>query len=202
MSCAPDHSTSLPRLARFSLPSTMVRKWLPASWPTLLAKRTAAVAEQDLGLADPAWIQQDLPGSGIAGVIFRRQPKVEIAERDPAGLAAPADVDDALAIRQQGAEFGTRARRVGVLEAGGEAVGAGGDADVGHVGWFRSALGFVAGVRSKVSRDGTSSTAIRQRIFRSSGRLLQFGTADDLAAEVRAQVLCRAQIDAPSAPQQ
>ena len=40
ISWAPCHSTILPSVARFSMPSTMVRKWLPASWPSLLANCT------------------------------------------------------------------------------------------------------------------------------------------------------------------
>ena len=40
MSCAPCQSTCSPSGRRFSRPSVMVRKWLPASWPTLLAKCT------------------------------------------------------------------------------------------------------------------------------------------------------------------
>ena len=38
MSCAPCHSTLVPSARRFSLPSTMVRKWLPANCPILLEK--------------------------------------------------------------------------------------------------------------------------------------------------------------------
>jgi len=40
-SCAPSHKTLAPRARRCSLPSTMVRKWLPASCPILLAKLQA-----------------------------------------------------------------------------------------------------------------------------------------------------------------
>ncbi len=40
MSWAPCQRQSLPSAARFSRPLVMVRKWLPASCPTLLAKRT------------------------------------------------------------------------------------------------------------------------------------------------------------------
>ena len=39
MSCAPSHSVISPSARRFSLPSTTVRKWFPASWPTMLANR-------------------------------------------------------------------------------------------------------------------------------------------------------------------
>ena len=38
MSCAPSQSTSRPISSRCSRPSTTVAKWLPASWPALLAK--------------------------------------------------------------------------------------------------------------------------------------------------------------------
>ncbi len=40
MAWAPCHSVILPSGVTFSMPSTMVRKWFPASWPTLLAKQT------------------------------------------------------------------------------------------------------------------------------------------------------------------
>jgi hypothetical protein len=40
ISCAPFHSVILPSGARFSSPDVIVMKWLPASWPILLAKRT------------------------------------------------------------------------------------------------------------------------------------------------------------------
>ncbi len=38
MSCAPCHSVERPSSARSWSPSPIVRKWFPASWPTLLAK--------------------------------------------------------------------------------------------------------------------------------------------------------------------
>lgn len=40
-SCAPCQITMVPRWRKLSLPSTIVRKWLPASCPTLLAKLQA-----------------------------------------------------------------------------------------------------------------------------------------------------------------
>jgi len=39
MVCAPSQSTLVPSARRFSRPSTIVRKWLPASCPILLAKQ-------------------------------------------------------------------------------------------------------------------------------------------------------------------
>jgi len=41
ISCAPCHNAIWPSAARFSSPDVSVMKWLPASWPILLAKCTA-----------------------------------------------------------------------------------------------------------------------------------------------------------------
>src|SRR5208282_1115856 len=38
--CAPCHRANRPSSGNCSAPAMIVRKWLPASWPTLLAKRT------------------------------------------------------------------------------------------------------------------------------------------------------------------
>src|SRR6185312_7747934 len=49
---------------------------------------------QVLRLRDAARVEHDLPGAGVAGRVLGAEPEVEVAEGDPARLAAPADVDD------------------------------------------------------------------------------------------------------------
>src|SRR5947209_18137529 len=66
----------------------------------LAGKVHAAIGEENLGLADPARIEDDLPRRRIAGVVFVTDAEVEIAERDPDPLAAPAHVQD-LALERQ-----------------------------------------------------------------------------------------------------
>ena len=63
----------------------------------------------------------------VAGRVLGPEPEVEVAERDPAGLAAPADVDDARLERQQPPEGRDGLRRVFLLEPGGEREASGGD---------------------------------------------------------------------------
>src|ERR1700716_2514441 len=53
----------------------------------------AAIGQQNLGLTDAAGIKDDLPGRGIAGVVLVRDAEIEIAERHPDALAAPAHMD-------------------------------------------------------------------------------------------------------------
>src|SRR6267142_239386 len=52
------------------------------------------VWEQDLGLAQSARVQKQLAGCGVAGGILVAEVQGELAERDPACLAAPTRLDD------------------------------------------------------------------------------------------------------------
>src|ERR1700704_2989521 len=61
----------------------------------------AAIGQKNFGLADAAGIKDDLAGRGIAGVVFVSDAEVEIAERHPDPLAAPADMDR-LALERHG----------------------------------------------------------------------------------------------------
>src|SRR5215216_1381974 len=76
-----------------------------------------AVRKQDLGLAVAARVEQDLARRRVAGVVLERQVGLEVAERDPRRLAAPAHVDDLVAKRQHrlegGAGLGRRGDPVG-----------------------------------------------------------------------------------------
>src|SRR5580698_10470141 len=55
-----------------------------------------AIRQQDFGFADAAWVEDNLARRRITCRILIRQPEVEVAEWDPAALAAPAHVNDAL----------------------------------------------------------------------------------------------------------
>src|ERR1700730_5737442 len=98
----------------------------------LAGKANAAVGNENLGLAQPAGVQEDLAGSRIAGLIFIRQAKIEGAERNPAGFPAPSHVDDALAIGQQRFELGACLRGGLRLPPRDEGKGTGLDADEGQ----------------------------------------------------------------------
>src|SRR5216683_6749724 len=54
-----------------------------------------AVGKQDLGFTDAAGIEQQLPRCRVASVILVAQDQPQVAERDPAGLPAPAGLDQA-----------------------------------------------------------------------------------------------------------
>src|SRR3954465_4590407 len=96
-------------------------------------EQAAAVRQEDLGLAEAAGGEQDLPGRRVARVVLEADADVELAERDPGRLAAPAHVDHLLLERQQLRERGAGLRRALLLETGREAVGPGGDRQHGHV---------------------------------------------------------------------
>src|SRR5215470_16438185 len=100
--------------------------------PHLACKMHAAIGEQDLGLADAAGIKDDLAGRRIAGVVFVADAEVEIAERHPHALAAPAHMDHLAHERH-----GLPERRAGLwrqflLEAGSECELTGADDQLAH----------------------------------------------------------------------
>src|SRR4029077_18991435 len=85
--------------------------------PDLAGEAHAAIGQQDFGLADAARIQDDFTRRRIAGLVFVAKSEVEIAERDPACLPAPAHVDDPLTVGQHRAKFGAGLRRAFCFEA-------------------------------------------------------------------------------------
>src|SRR6202012_4365301 len=87
------------------------QKMISRKLADLAGEMHPAIGQEDFGLADAARIKNELAGRRIAGVVLVGQPKVEIAERDPAALAAPAHVDDALLVGQHGTKFGAGLRR-------------------------------------------------------------------------------------------
>src|SRR4051794_3661920 len=86
-------------------------------------EQAAPVRAQVRGPAEAAGVEQDLAGRRVARVVLEADAELELAERDPRGLAAPAHVDDLLLVRQQLRERGARLRRALLLEAGLERVG-------------------------------------------------------------------------------
>src|SRR5882672_3907524 len=59
----------------------------------LARKMHAAIGQQNLGFADAAGIKNDLAGRWIAGVVLVGDAEIEVAERHPDPLAAPAHMD-------------------------------------------------------------------------------------------------------------
>src|ERR1700730_2142013 len=99
----------------------------------LARERHAAIGEQDLGFADPAWIQDDVAGRGMARMVLIPETEIELAERNPAPFAAPADMDDLRLVRQQARELRAGSRREGFFHSGLELVQPGLDSKHGHV---------------------------------------------------------------------
>src|ERR1700737_1131702 len=92
----------------------------------------AAIGEQDFGLADAAGIKDDLAGRGIARMVLVGDAEVEIAERHPDPLAAPAHMDR-LALERHGfAKRGDGLRCQLLFETGLECKVAGADNQLAH----------------------------------------------------------------------
>src|SRR5258708_6857368 len=87
--------------------------------PHLAGEQGRAVREEDLGLADAAGVEQQVPRRGMAGVVLVAEVEVERAERDPRRLAAPAGLDQLGAQRQHRLE-GRACLRPGVALHPGE----------------------------------------------------------------------------------
>ena len=132
ISCAPSQSVRRPSSRRCSCPSTIVAKWLPASGPALLANAQCAVREEQLRLADAARVEQQLARGRVARRVLRPDAELEVAERDPVRLAAPAAVDDLR--RRAGAGAGRPRRSAGAASSSKRATkrkSRGGDLDHG-----------------------------------------------------------------------
>src|SRR2546423_3040868 len=70
------------------------REVVPGQLAGLAREAGRAVGKEQLGLAHAAGIEQELARRGIARRVLRSDPHVELAERDPGGLAAPARLDE------------------------------------------------------------------------------------------------------------
>src|SRR5262249_54636321 len=75
------------------------------------------VREQDLRLADAAGIEEQLARCGVRGCVLGADADGELAEGDPAGLTAPAGVDQLALERQEPPEGRDRPRRGAFLES-------------------------------------------------------------------------------------
>src|SRR5437879_929433 len=92
----------------------------------------AAVGQQNLGFADAAGIQDDLAGRGIAGVVLVGDAEIEIAERHPDSLAAPAYMDGLALERHRLAKGRAGLGRQLFLKTGLEREVAGADNELAH----------------------------------------------------------------------
>src|SRR5688500_2740423 len=79
---------------------------MPPELAELAREARLAIRKQDLRLAQPLRVQEDLAGLRGARLVLRRDAKLEIAHRDPRGLAAPARLHEALLERERLQERG------------------------------------------------------------------------------------------------
>src|SRR5579863_6778262 len=93
----------------------------------------AAIGQQNFRFADATGIKNDLARRGIAGVVLVRHAEIEIAERHPDPLAAPADVNGLALERHGAAESGAGLRRQLLLETSLEREVPGMDNESAHV---------------------------------------------------------------------
>ena len=126
--------------------------------PRLGGEVDVAVGEQDLRLGDAARVEHDLARVRVARRVLRAEAEIEVAERDPARLAAPAHVDDARVQRQQPPEGGDRLRGGLFLEARAEGEAAGGDGEHGAEP-IRGASGRPRSARATASAGASTSDA-------------------------------------------
>src|ERR1700722_19206356 len=99
----------------------------------LAGEMHAAIGQQDFRFADAAGVENDLAGRRIAGVVLVRDAEIEIAERHPDPLAAPADVDGLAFERHRLAERRTGLRRQLLLETRPEREVSGMDNQLAHL---------------------------------------------------------------------
>src|SRR3954447_15909625 len=83
----------------------------------LAGEMDAAIGKKDLGLANPAGIEDDLPGGRIAGVVLVADAKIVIAQGNPNRFTAPAHMDQPAPERKRAHEGGAGRRRKLGLEA-------------------------------------------------------------------------------------
>src|ERR1700682_204551 len=99
----------------------------------LARKMHAAIGQQDFGFADAAGIENDLARRGIAGVVLVTDAKIEISERHPDPLAAPAHMDGLALERHRLAKRRAGLRRQLLFETGLEGEVAGMDDELAHL---------------------------------------------------------------------
>src|ERR1700679_2944205 len=87
------------------------QKMISRELTDLAGETHIAIGEQDLGFAGAAGIENDLDGRRIAGVVLVAQPKIEIAELEPAPFPAPAHMNDPFFVRQHATKLRAGLRR-------------------------------------------------------------------------------------------
>src|SRR5438105_688568 len=93
---------------------------IPRELPKLAREHHVAVGEDQLCLAEAARIPQNLAGRRMTRVILVADVELELAERYPAPLSAPATVHELLLVRQQLPKRRARFRRQLLLKLGDE----------------------------------------------------------------------------------
>src|SRR5207247_6674050 len=92
------------------------QKVIASELPDLAGETDAAIGEQELGLADPAGVEEELTRGGVARRVLVAEAEVKTTEWDPACFAAPPHVDQALAVSQQTLKCDARQRCRGSFE--------------------------------------------------------------------------------------
>src|SRR5256885_5927942 len=105
---------------------------IPLQRPELAGKTGDSVGEENLRLADPTRIKEELAGPGLGGGVFGGQVEPQIPEWDPSGLAAPPGLYQLAPEGKQRAKGGTGARGQDILEAGAQRPPAGPNGDPVH----------------------------------------------------------------------
>src|SRR5207245_5988218 len=85
--------------------------------PGLAPEGREPIGKEDLGLADPTWIEQELPRSWIGRVILVFNPGIEVTQRHPGRLTTPARLAQLSAQRKELSHRLTGPRRGVLLQA-------------------------------------------------------------------------------------
>jgi len=141
MSCAPCHSTCTPSARRFSLPSVTGEEMAAGELADLAGEPHRAISDEELGFAQAAGIEDHLAGRRVARLVLVIEAEVEVAERNPARLAAPPHMDDALFVGQQRFELGAGLRRGLFLQPRHERERGGLDTDQAQCGLLSAVIG-------------------------------------------------------------
>src|ERR1051325_4566617 len=144
----------------------------------LAGETDRAISEEDLSLADAAGVEEDLPRRREARRVLMAEPEIEPAERDPAGLTPPPDMDQPLAVRQQPLETGAGQRRRFPLEPRREGVRPRVDRDVGQATTYWAAT--PASLRRILA---SNSSATRASLSRSAAASIFANSIAPIAAK-------------------
>src|SRR5439155_1392868 len=134
---------------------------VPGQLAELAREGACAIREEDLALGQLPGVDQQLSWGRMRGVVLVADAHLQVAERNPRGLAAPAAVDEAVGDGQEPAYRVDRAGRI-VLPSGAKVKVADLDRELAHprrIAWRRFAR------RSRLTCS-TWRPARRQRAFR------------------------------------